>query len=148
MQDTDNAVHPGTLSALLAWYDTLSPTSLACIDRHYAQQARFRDPFNDVHGLAAIRAIFVHMFETVAEPHFSISMQMMNGDQAFISWTFTGKVRQHAFSVPGCSYLCFDADGLVMDHQDFWDAATLWRQLPWIGTPVRWLCKRFSASSA
>ncbi|MFC4345829.1 nuclear transport factor 2 family protein [Cupriavidus numazuensis] len=148
MPHNQHAVQTVQLTALLTWYDTLSPTSLESIAHHYARGARFRDPFNDVYGITAIRAIFEHMFETVEHPHFAISTQMTGGAEAFIAWTFTGKVRQHAFSVPGCTHLRFDQHGSVADHHDFWDAATLWRQLPLIHTPVSWLCKRFSATHA
>ena len=135
-----------TLPALLAWYDALSPSSLARLDRYYAPQARFCDPFNDVCGLAAIRAVFEHMFETVETPRFAIQTTMSSGAEAFVAWRFTGKARRHAFDVPGCTHLSFDEDGFVASHQDFWDAATLWRQLPLIRTPAAWLCKRFSAN--
>ncbi len=137
---------PHTLAALLAWYDALSPSSLAHLDQYYARQARFCDPFNDVCGIPAIRAVFEHMFESVEAPRFAIQTKMSSGAEAIVSWRFTGNVRQHAFDVPGCTQFSFDRDGFVASHQDFWDAATLWRQLPLIRTPVAWLCKRFSSN--
>ena len=146
MSNHHTAVHPSILSSLLVWYGTLSAASLDSLERYYAPEARFRDPFNDVYGTVAIRAVFLHMFETVEVPHFEIDLQMINRADALVSWTFTGKVRRHAFSVPGCTRLRFDEHGQVADHQDFWDAASLWRQVPLIRVPVSWLCKRFSAS--
>lgn len=86
-----------TLAALLAWYDALSPSSLAHLDQYYAQQARFCAPFNDVKGIAAIRAIFEHMFESVEAPRFAVQTKMSSGAEAFVSWRFTGKVRQQPF---------------------------------------------------
>ncbi|WP_011295870.1 nuclear transport factor 2 family protein [Cupriavidus necator] len=139
---------PRTLPALLAWYGALSPSSLERLDLYYASEARFCDPFNEVCGIAAIRTVFEHMFETVETPRFAFHTKIGSGAQAFVAWTFTGRVRQHAFDVPGCTHLSFDEDGLVTSHQDFWDAATLWRQLPLIRFPATWLCKRFSAKLA
>jgi len=141
-----NTPTPQTLARLLAWYEGLSPVSLASLEHYYAPQARFCDPFNDVCGVASIRAIFEHMFESVETPSFSIQARASSGREVFVAWRFTGKVRRHAFDVPGCTQFSFDEDGLVTHHQDFWDAATLWRQLPLIRTPTAWLCKRFSAS--
>ena len=56
------------------------------IDRHtlgeqlgaiYAVDARFKDPFNEVRGLAAITTIFEHMFEQVDAPRFVVSTQVL-----------------------------------------------------------------------
>ena len=38
----------------------------------YAVDATFRDPFNHVRGVKAIRRIFEHMFLTVDEPQFRV----------------------------------------------------------------------------
>ena len=40
------------------FFETLSPQSLAQISAHYTPEARFKDPFNEVQGNAAIRRIF------------------------------------------------------------------------------------------
>ncbi|MCA3184332.1 MULTISPECIES: nuclear transport factor 2 family protein [unclassified Cupriavidus] len=136
---------PHRLAELLTWYEGLSPASLAHLDQYYAPQARFCDPFNDVRGIASIRAIFDHMFESIETPRFAIQASAISGSEAFVAWRLTGKVRRHPFDVAGCSQLSFDGDGLVASHLDFWDAATLWRQLPWIRFPAKWLSKRFSA---
>ncbi|WP_155888403.1 hypothetical protein [Cupriavidus sp. WS] len=69
----------------------------------------------------------------------------MRQDEGFATWIFTGTVRGKVFSVQGSSHLRFGADGRVNMHCDYWDAAALWRQLPLIGAPVRWLQRRFSA---
>ncbi|CAG2148259.1 nuclear transport factor 2 family protein [Cupriavidus plantarum] len=134
-----------TLSALLDWYATLTPQSLYDLPRFYAEDARFTDPFNSVRGHAAIQALFAHMFETVDVPRFAIQRQVMGDQEAFATWVFTGAVRGHAFSVPGSTHLQFDDDGRVCMHCDYWDAAALWRQLPVIGAPVRWLQRHFAA---
>ena len=50
-------MHEHSLQPLLGWYARLTPASLAEIDNFYAADAHFRDPFNDVCGVASIRAI-------------------------------------------------------------------------------------------
>ena len=45
------------LDALMEWYGTLTPQSLPEIRRFYASEARFKDPFNEVIGVAAITHI-------------------------------------------------------------------------------------------
>lgn len=91
--------HRDSLCALLAWYETLTPASLEMLGQFYAPDARFRDPFNDVRGTAAIHAIFVHMFNTVESARFTMATPMASGADAYVPWTFTGKVRGRAFDV-------------------------------------------------
>ncbi|SDD55476.1 SnoaL-like domain-containing protein [Cupriavidus sp. YR651] len=133
----------GALSALVDWYSTLTPDSLDAIGRFYLPDAHFTDPFNSVCGYAAIRTVFEHMFDTVDTPRFAIQSQVMGHDEGFATWIFTGAVRGKSFAVPGSSHLRFAEDGRVSAHSDYWDAAALWRELPLIGAPVRWLQRRF-----
>ena len=142
---TETTVPSNALSALLDWYATLTPESLLAIGRYYQPQARFVDPFNDVRGHAAIRMVFEHMFDTVNAPRFHIETRLMGLHEGFAAWQFSGAVRGRRFTVPGSSRLRFGDDGRVIEHQDFWDAATLWRQMPLIGLPVGWLQRRFAA---
>ena len=62
-----------TIDAVLAYFENLSPQSLSQLNRYYAPQARFKDPFNGVTGLAEITRIFAHMFVSLVEPRFVIT---------------------------------------------------------------------------
>ena len=42
------------LPALIAAFETLTPQTLPALAALYAEEARFRDPFNNVQGRAAI----------------------------------------------------------------------------------------------
>lgn len=133
------------LDDLLAWYETLAPDTLDALPRLYDDRARFKDPFNEVHGHAAIRRIFAHMFETTDAPRFVIHERIVQGDQAFVTWTFHFGLRGQAYTVVGGSHLRFGADGRVTDHRDYWDAAEeLFQKLPVIGPVVKWLRGRFA----
>ncbi|TFW16650.1 nuclear transport factor 2 family protein [Massilia arenosa] len=136
-----------SLAALLDWYATLTPASLDRIAQFYAADAHFRDPFNDVHGVPAIATVFRHMFAHTEAPRFEIAERIEQGEQAFVTWTFHFGLRGRAYAVAGGSHLRFGADGRVIMHRDYWDAAEeLWQQLPVLGPPVRWLRKRFRAA--
>lgn len=135
------------LDALLHWYATLTPASLDRIAEFYAPEAQFRDPFNDVRGVPAITTVFRHMFEHTEAPRFVIAERIEHGAQAFVTWSFHFGLRGRPYVVEGASHLCFGADGRVLRHRDYWDAAEeLWQQLPLLGPLVRWLRKRFRAS--
>ena len=51
-----------------AFFETLSPESLNGIGAVYAPGARFKDPFNEVQGLAAIEQVYRHMFASLQQP--------------------------------------------------------------------------------
>ena len=129
-------------------YQSLSPDDLAAAGRlaqAYHPQARFKDPFNEVQGLAAIAAIFDHMFTSLAAPRFQIISIVAAGDEAFLSWDFSfrwpGKTA--AMTIHGASHLRFGSDGRVVSHRDYWDAAEeLYEKLPLIGPLMRWLKRR------
>lgn len=133
------------LTALLRWYETLSPASLGDIARFYADDARFKDPFNDVRGREAIRRIFAHMFVATDNPRFVIGEQFRKPGQAFVLWDFHFTLKGKAYQVHGSSHFRFGDDGRVTLHRDYWDAAQeLWQQLPWLGPLVGWLRRRFA----
>jgi len=134
------------LDELLLWYATLDAASLAALERYYDPQARFRDPFNDVAGTPAIRRIFEHMFATTEAPRFVIGERLPAERQAFVTWEFELGLGGRRLAIPGSSHLRFGADGRVLVHRDYWDAADLWAQLPLLGTPVAWLRRRFATA--
>jgi ketosteroid isomerase-like protein len=136
------------LDQLLTWYATLTPDSVGRVAEFYAADARFRDPFNDVRGVAAIESIFHHMFAHTEQPRFIIDNKIVQGDQAFVTWIFAFGLRGEQYTVEGASHLRFNSDGQVVLHRDYWDAAEeLLQKLPLIGAPIRWLRGRFKASN-
>jgi hypothetical protein len=88
------------LDALLDWYATMTPDTITRAAELYAADAHFRDPFNNVRGVAAIETIMRHMFAHTDNPHFIIGERIAQGEQAFATWTFVctlrGRVRNRA----------------------------------------------------
>jgi hypothetical protein len=141
----DTAVAAG-LARLCDFYETLDPQQLAQLGTIYADGARFRDPFNDVRGVPAIRRIFDDMFERTRAPRFVITSRVQQGPQAFVAWDFRFGLGRRELCVAGCSHLLFDESGRVHDHRDYWDTANeLYVHLPGIGVLMRWLRRRLSA---
>jgi len=133
------------LDALMAWYGGLTLQSLVEIGEFYATEARFKDPFNDVSGVAAIARIFEHMFSATEAPRFVIGERLLDGDQAFVTWTFEFSLKGRPYVIVGASHLRFDGAGKVLLHRDYWDAAEeLLQKLPLIGAPLRWLRRWFA----
>lgn len=138
-----------TIERLVAFYETISPDSLESIDTFYAVDATFRDPFNHVRGVKAIRRIFEHMFLTVDEPQFRVHDTIGQGDQAFIAWTFRFRrsgEKQAWLTIEGSSHVRFDTSGKVTQHRDYWDAAEeLYEKFPVLGPLLRMLKRRLQA---
>ncbi|MBI1396574.1 MAG: nuclear transport factor 2 family protein [Betaproteobacteria bacterium] len=134
----DHGAVGGHVDALARFYESLRPESLDGLGRFYADEARFRDPFNDVSRLPEIRAIFEHMFRTLEEPRFEIVNRVVDGDQAMLEWVFTFRVRRFRPAtrrrVHGVSHVRFGPDGRVIYHRDYWDTGEeLYAHLPVIG---------------
>jgi hypothetical protein len=134
------------LARLRQFFETLSPQSVAQIGSIYASGAYFKDPFNEVCGVAAIERIFRHMFEQVDAPRFVIHDAVIQGDQGFVTWDFTFRMRRLGRTeqvIRGASHLRFDGAGLVVFHRDYWDAAEeLYEKLPVLGGLMRFLRRR------
>lgn len=132
-----------------AFFESISPQSLQRIDEIYAADACFKDPFNEVRGVEAIRRIFTHMFEQVQAPRFVVREVVADGRQAFLTWDFLFRARRLGDAeqvIHGASHLRFGADGRVTYHRDYWDAAEeLYEKMPLLGGLMR-LLKRRAAS--
>ena len=136
------------LVRLVQFYEGLSPATLARLAEVYHPDARFKDPFNDVTGVAAIGRIFGHMFRTLDAPRFQVLTQVLQGNQAFLTWDFHFRRRgsAQAMRIHGASHLKLATDGRVLLHRDYWDAAEeLYAKLPLIGALMRWLQRRVAA---
>lgn len=133
--------------AVVQFYEHLSPAEVGRIASLYAPDARFKDPFNEVQGTAAIQSIFEHMFRALAAPRFVVTAQVCQGAQCFLTWDMHFRFMSDASTVQrtvrGASHLRFDDQGRVCWHRDYWDAAEeLYEQLPWVGSLMRWLKRR------
>ncbi len=132
------------IARIVHFFETLTTQSLAALGEVYDAQASFKDPFNDVTGLAAISGIFEHMFVTLQQPHFVVTGQVVQGRQCFLTWEFHFGFRRFqqgkAQVIVGASHLELSDVGLITRHRDYWDAAEeLYEKLPLVGGLMRWL---------
>ena len=143
--------HPDRrVAAIVDYFEQLQLESLDHLATIYQDDARFKDPFNEVRGLVPIRRIFAHMFEALEQPRFVVTGRVVQGQQCFLTWDFLFAFKDFhkgvTQTVHGASHLVLDAQGQVTLHRDYWDAAEeLYEKLPLIGAPLRWLRRRMSA---
>ena len=138
---------PAAVERLVQFFEQLQPQDLQRLPQIYAPEARFKDPFNEVQGLAEIERIFVHMFEALDSPHFIVTERIVQNHRCFLVWDFRFRFKrfdtQNWQTVRGGTHLIFDDAGLVTLHRDYWDAAEeLYEKLPLVGGLMRWLKRR------
>lgn len=135
---------PSTLDSLVSFFENISPESITEFPRYYADDAYFKDPFNEVRGIPAIQHIFMHMFRQVAEPRFSIIDRVVDENGALLVWEFHYRAKlwggRRTQIIRGATHLRLNAEGKVIWHRDYWDAAEeLYAKLPLIGGLIRGL---------
>ena len=136
--------------AIVEAFERLQPAGVERLGEIYTDDARFKDPFNEVSGLPAIQRIFTHMFSQVAEPRFHIEESIVADNGAMLAWTFHYRMPRLGGGgnqvMRGASHLRFDAAGKVNYHRDYWDAAEeLYMKLPAVGWLMRGLRRMISA---
>lgn len=133
------------LGRAVNWFESLSVQTLADISQIYAPRARFKDPFNDVMGIEAIKSIYEHMFANLDDPRFLIDQTIVEHSRAFVSWTFTFTWRSRPFEISGGTRFLFNAEGCIEEHIDYWDVASeLYAKLPVLGSVLRLLARRLA----
>lgn len=130
-----------------SFFESFAPADVGRLGQYYTQDARFKDPFNDVHGLPAVQGVYRHMFESLVGPRFVIIDRMAQGNECWLVWDFHFEFRSiqkgRAQLVRGASHLKLASDGRIQSHRDYWDAAEeLYSKLPVVGTLMRWLQRR------
>jgi limonene-1,2-epoxide hydrolase len=128
-------------------FQNLTPAGVETLDTIYAPDARFKDPFNDVQGLAEIQRIFRHMYVTLENPRFLITGRIVQDTQCFMTWEFRFAFRRfkqgRVQCIFGGSHLVLNDEGRITRHRDYWDAAEeLYEKLPLVGSLMRWMKRR------
>ena len=134
---------------IVTYFQTFTPQSIPRVADFYAQDAYFKDPFNEVRGVKAIEGIYSHMFEALTTPRFIFTSQVVDADKhaCFLIWDFKFYLKNYNTTteqtIRGGSHLMLDANGKITSHRDYWDAAEeLYEKLPLVGGLMRWLKKR------
>ena len=137
-------IHEESVQRYCAFFESLSLLSLDDLGEYFEASARFKDPFNDVIGVANIRRVFEHMYTQVHEPAFEILDSMSDANIAFIRWRFRfslGKRGKTLFT-DGVSRVKFAQGGKALAHFDLWDPVEgVYRHLRAFGPAFRWLTR-------
>lgn len=128
------------LNSYIIFFEQMKREDLVRLPDFFADQARFKDPFNDVTGIEQINKVFHHMFEVLDTPKFIIYEAVLESDVAYIKWNFTGASNAKQLKLVGLSRVVFNDRGLVSEHVDYWDASEqFYMKLPVIGSILRFI---------
>ena len=135
--------HEDDLQKLIRFFETINTGNVSQLAQVYSEDVFFKDPFNEVRGLADVVRIFSHMFEQVDSPRFVVTNHVLQGDQAFLTWDFLFRMKRFSAAeqcIRGATHLRFGPDGRANFHRDYWDAAEeLYEKLPVLGSLMRGL---------
>jgi hypothetical protein len=132
---------PYLLDAYCAFWEQMTPASVDALDAVAAPDFAFKDPFNDLQGRDAVKAMLRHMFGKVKEPRFVVTGRAMNGQTAYLRWRFT---TGNGFVIEGMSEVEFGPDGKAIRHVDHWDAAAqVYGKIPLLGGLLRLIGRFF-----
>ncbi|MCM0043507.1 MAG: nuclear transport factor 2 family protein [Burkholderiaceae bacterium] len=133
--------HDASLARLIAVFEGIAPDNIGRLADVYTGDVWFKDPFNEVQGIAEVTRIFAHMFTQVDAPRFVVTGSVLQGEQAFLTWDFLFRMKRFSRDeqcIRGASHLRFAPDGRVAFHRDYWDAAEeLYEKLPVLGALMR-----------
>lgn len=129
------------------FFSHLSPEKLADLPSIFVPHARFKDPFNDVQGIEAIRRVFEHMYATTQDSRFIIQHYAQHEYCLLIAWHYRFKtLKGQAWLIPGTSVVQLNEQGLATEHIDYWDPAEhIYSKVALLGSLMRWLQSRLRA---
>jgi hypothetical protein len=113
----------------------------------YAANAWFGDPFHMVEGIENIEHYFLLMAEPVEECTFSVDSMQRSGNDYYARWTMlldSKAVKGDPIEAVGVSHVRFNAEGLVIFQQDYWDTSAMLDRLPVVGYWTRLVKKRIA----
>jgi hypothetical protein len=132
-------------SEIAHWFQTLTPESLERVGEIHAQEAVFVDPFNQLTGLASVRAVYQHMFDTLKQPRFVVTTTVASGCHGFMTWDFLFECRGQSQKISGCTQFELNDQGLIVLHRDYWDAAQqVYEKIPLLGGVMRMIRRKLS----
>jgi len=135
------------LQRFTAAYANLAHPDLADrVGQLYAETLYFNDSLRSFSSRDALVEYMGGMSQGLAESKVEVEQVMRDGHDVYVRWSMhfrvAGDSKIESRSI-GMSHLRFDADGRVVLHQDFWDAASgLYRNLPVVGFALKQVDRR------
>lgn len=129
-------------------FENLNPQAIAQCDEIVSPDIRFKDPFNDLRGIALFKRMLFKTLEDVSEAKFIILDQACSEKHHYVRWDFAGSVKGLGkLKFTGMSELTYDDQKRVCEHIDHWDSVEqFYEKLPFLGWQIRYIKKRLLVS--
>jgi limonene-1,2-epoxide hydrolase len=119
-------------------YDELSHSTIGLCDGVYGADIHFTDPAHEIRGRDELKKYLARLYEGVAECRFDWLATVAQGDQAVVTWVLHTTHKRFRpgipVSVPGCSHIRWDEQGMVVWHRDYFDmGALIYERIPVLG---------------
>ncbi len=144
-----SAAEEAALARFARFFSDFSPAKVASLlDDTYAEHLYFHDTLKFIGSREALREYLGHSAAAVESCVVRIDEVMGNGrGDYYLRWAMRIRFRRFARGRDtdsiGMSHLRFDADGRVIFHQDFWNAAEgLFQYVPLLGWMIRAIQRR------
>ena len=111
----------------------------------YSHNAYYRDSFTEIQGVDKIEAYLIEGTHMMHDLTFDLQDVAVHDGNYYFRWItrFSQKRQQDEVThLPGMSHLRFNKEGLIVFHQDFWDAGVIYEKLPIVGFFIKWMKKR------
>lgn len=112
----------------------------------YAQNAYFRDGYKEVLGIDNIEAYFLKSAQTIHECTFDIEDVAVHEGNYYLRWIMnltTKRWKDDPIRAVGMSHVRFDANGMIIFHQDYWDTSVIYEKVPLMGSVIRLIKQQF-----
>ncbi len=146
---TGSAPEAAALDRFRRFFSTFSPDKVdRLLAATYAPDVWFNDTLKEIEGLAALTPYVRESAEAVEACTVEIHEIVANGSGDYYArWTMMIRFKRFARGQDthsiGISQLRFNSDGLVVFHQDFWNAADgLFQYVPLLGAGIRAIKRR------
>ncbi len=125
---------------IIDFYEHLSIDKLDALENIYAPRIRFKDPFVEIGDLPGLKRYFSNMLLRGRHPKFQITKSVDDGRRLSLYWVFRYERFGINWKIHGSFLLELNPQGLIVDHEDFWDVSSqIYEKLPVAGCVFRFI---------
>lgn len=136
------------LNSLIKYFEGLSPELLVLIGGVYTDNAYFKDPFNEVRGIAQVKNIYLRRFSTYRQPYMKVRQSFTGADGTALRWDLTFSLGAMTRTISGMTLLRLDYNGRIEYHRDFWDATeAIYAKIPGMSAVMRYAKRKASVAA-
>lgn len=127
--------------------ESLTAETLDSLGDVLAPNVKFVDPFHETVGLEPMKKVFQRLFDSAENIEFKIDDSACSETGVYFHWRLTARLSGKPWEVTGVTQVKFNGDGQVIEHLEYWDAASqFYERFPIVGTLLRCLRRRVAGS--